>query len=179
VLVGTLTDGDIRRGLLKNLNIKNSVGEFMNTSFKFLKEAEFSLEEVEQYKQQGVRLLPVVDAQIKIKRLVNFTSQSTVLPIDVLIMAGGEGQRLRPLTETTPKPLLKVGTKPIIEHGIDRLITFGVNNFHISIKYLGEQMINFFGDGSSKNVSINYVKEEQKLQALLLWLRVSEMIPFC
>ena len=162
-LVGTLTDGDIRRGLLKNLNIKNSVGEFMNTSFKFLKEAEFSLEEVEQYKEQGVRLLPVVDAQTKIKRLINFTSQSTVLPIDVLIMAGGEGQRLRPLTETTPKPLLKVGSKPIIEHGIDRLITFGINNFHISIKYHGEQLVDYFGDGSSKNVNVSYVREEQKL----------------
>jgi dTDP-glucose pyrophosphorylase len=163
VLVGTLTDGDIRRGLLKNLNIKNSVGEFMNTRFKFLKEAEFLLEEVEQYKEQGVRLLPVVDAQTKIRRLINFTSQSTVLPIDVLIMAGGEGQRLRPLTETTPKPLLKVGSKPIIEHGIDRLITFGINNFHISIKYLGEQMVDYFGDGSSKSVNISYVREEQKL----------------
>jgi dTDP-glucose pyrophosphorylase len=163
ILLGTLTDGDIRRGLLKNLNIRNSVGEFMNTRFKFLKEAEFSLEEVEQYKEQGVRLLPVVDAQTKIKRLINFTSQSTVLPIDVLIMAGGEGQRLRPLTETTPKPLLKVGSKPIIEHGIDRLITFGINNFHISIKYLGEQLVDYFGDGSSKNVNISYVREEQKL----------------
>ena len=163
VLVGTLTDGDIRRGLLKNLNIKNSVGEFMNTRFKFLKEAEFSLEEVEQYKERGVRLLPVVDAQTKIIRLINFASQSTVLPIDVLIMAGGEGQRLRPLTETIPKPLLKVGSKPIIEHGIDRLITFGVNNFHISIKYLGAQLIDFFGDGSYKNVNISYVREEQKL----------------
>jgi dTDP-glucose pyrophosphorylase len=162
-LVGTLTDGDIRRGLLKNLNIKNSVGEFMNTRFKFLKESEFSLEEVEQYKEQGVRLLPVVDAQTRIKRLINFTNQSTVLPIDVLIMAGGEGQRLRPLTETTPKPLLKVGSKPIIEHGIDRLITFGINNFHISIKYLGEQLVDYFGDGSSKNVNVSYVREEQKL----------------
>jgi NDP-sugar pyrophosphorylase family protein len=78
-------------------------------------------------------------------------------------MAGGEGQRLRPLTETTPKPLLKVGSKPIIEHGIDRLITFGINNFHISIKYLGEQMVDYFGDGSSKSVNISYVREEQKL----------------
>lgn len=163
VLVGTLTDGDIRRGLLKNLNIKNSVGEFMNTGFKYLKESQFSLEEVERYKEQGVRLLPIVDAQTKIKRLINFTHQLTVLPIDVLIMAGGEGQRLRPLTESVPKPLLKVGNKPIIEHGIDRLITFGVNNISISIKYLGEQLISYFGDGSKKNVNINYIKEEQKL----------------
>lgn len=163
VLVGTLTDGDIRRGLLRNLNIRNSVGEFMNTGFKFLKESQFSLDEVEKYKEQGVRLLPVVDAQTKIKRLINFTHQSTVLPIDVLIMAGGEGQRLRPLTESVPKPLLKVGNKPIIEHGIDRLITFGVNNISISIKYLGDQLISYFGDGSAKNISINYIREDQKL----------------
>jgi dTDP-glucose pyrophosphorylase len=162
-LVGTLTDGDIRRGLLKNLNIKNSVGEFMKTQFKYLKEGDFTIETVEHYKVQGIKLLPVVDGKFRIKRLINFAFQSTILPIDVLIMAGGEGQRLRPLTESTPKPLLKVGTKPIIEHGIDRLITFGVNNFHISIKYLGNHLIDYFGDGSSKNVSVSYVKEEQKL----------------
>jgi dTDP-glucose pyrophosphorylase len=162
-LVGTLTDGDIRRGLLKDLNIKNFVGEFMNTKFKFIKEGEFTLEEVDQYKEQGVRLLPIVNAQTKIIRLINFTHQSTILPVDVLIMAGGEGQRLRPLTENIPKPLLIVGSKPIIEHGIDRLIKFGINNFYISINYLGEQMINYFGDGSSKNVNIIYITEEKKM----------------
>lgn len=163
VLVGTLTDGDIRRGLLKNLDTKSTVGEFMNTRFKFLKESEFTLEEVEQYRALGIWLLPIVDAQFQIKRLVNFNTQTSILPVDVMIMAGGEGQRLRPLTESTPKPLLTVGSKPIIEHGVDRLITFGVYNFHISIKYLAEQIIAFFGNGSAKNININYVTEEQQL----------------
>jgi dTDP-glucose pyrophosphorylase len=163
VLVGTITDGDIRRGLLRNLNVRNSIAEFMNTDFKYLNESRFSLEEVDRFKEQGVRLLPLVDDKIRIKRLVNFTNQSTILPIDVLIMAGGEGSRLKPLTELVPKPLLKVGNKPIVEYSIDRLMSFGVNNFNLSINYLGDQLISYFGDGSTKDINIKYVKENKKL----------------
>ena len=162
-LVGTITDGDIRRGLLRNLNIRDDVEKFMNLNYKFLKEGAFTLDEVESYKNKGVKLLPIVDEKFCIKRLINFSNQTTVLPIDVLLMAGGEGQRLRPLTEKIPKSLLMVGSKPIIEHNVDRLIAFGVNNFHVSINYLGEQLVDFFGDGSKKNVSVHYVREEMKL----------------
>jgi NDP-sugar pyrophosphorylase family protein len=78
-------------------------------------------------------------------------------------MAGGLGQRLRPLTLNTPKPLLIVGSKPIIEHNIDRLALFGIDDFWISVKYLGEQIQNYFGNGASKNISIEYVWEDEPL----------------
>ena len=78
-------------------------------------------------------------------------------------MAGGEGKRLRPLTETTPKPLLKVGGKPIIEYNIDRLKQVGVKNITLSINYLGDQLVDYFGDGTSKKLNIQYVREDKPL----------------
>ena len=78
-------------------------------------------------------------------------------------MAGGKGTRLKPLTIDTPKPLLKIADKPIIEYNIDRLNEFGVKNLHISVKYLGEQLEDFFKDGSSKNMKINYLWEDEPL----------------
>jgi len=87
----------------------------------------------------------------------------SMLPIDVLLMAGGEGQRLRPLTEKTPKPMLKLGSKPILEHNINRLKNFGIQNIHISIKYLGEQISNYFGNGKNLDLKINYIRERKPL----------------
>jgi NDP-sugar pyrophosphorylase family protein len=78
-------------------------------------------------------------------------------------MAGGKGQRLLPLTEQTPKPMLKVGEKPIMEHNLDRMALFGIDDFWISINYLGEQIESYFGDGSNKNINITYVKENEPL----------------
>lgn len=91
-------------------------------------------------------------------------------------MAGGKGKRLMPLTEKIPKPLLKVGDKPIIEYNIDRLIRYGVKNIHISINHLGQQLIDYFGDGSQKNVFINYVREDKPLGTIGSILLIDEFM---
>ena len=78
-------------------------------------------------------------------------------------MAGGRGERLRPLTDTVPKPMLKLGDKPIIEHNIDRLISYGISKIYISVRYLGQQIVDYFGDGSSKGISIEYIWEDDPL----------------
>jgi NDP-sugar pyrophosphorylase family protein len=78
-------------------------------------------------------------------------------------MAGGRGQRLQPLTNTTPKPLLKVGGKPIMEHNLNRLTKFGIDDFWVSVKYLGEQIEDYFGTGTQKNINIEYVWEKESL----------------
>jgi NDP-sugar pyrophosphorylase family protein len=78
-------------------------------------------------------------------------------------MAGGKGTRLRPLTEHTPKPLLKVGDKPIMEHNLDRLALYGIDDFWISVKYLGEQIEDYFGNGSNKSINLRYVWEDKPL----------------
>ena len=108
-------------------------------------------------------IFPVVDAQMKIINVVNFRHQKSYLPVDALIMAGGRGERLKPLTDNTPKPLLKVGDKPIIEHNIDRLNTYGIDDIWISVRYLGNQLVDYFKDGSEKALRINYVWEENAL----------------
>ena len=90
--------------------------------------------------------------------MINFRIKHSLLPVDAVIMAGGEGQRLRPLTEKTPKPLLKVGDKPIIEHTIDRLAFYGLKNMWLSVNYLANQMEEFVSDKIS-DISIQIVKE--------------------
>ncbi len=166
ILLGTITDGDIRRGLLNSLTLSDPVEKVMFSNFRFAKRGGDELEKVEALKELGIKLLPLLDDDGKILKLLNLSILRTILPLDVVIMAGGEGRRLRPLTEKTPKPLLRVGSKPILEHSIDSLVNFGVENFWLCIGYLGEQIESYFQDGSSKGINITYVKEEKPLGTL-------------
>ncbi len=81
-------------------------------------------------------------------------------------MAGGRGDRLRPLTDSAPKPMLKVGDKPILEHNLDRLISFGVSDIYISVKYMKEQIMDYFGNGENKGIKITYIEEDVPLGTL-------------
>jgi dTDP-glucose pyrophosphorylase len=159
-LVGTLTDGDIRRGLLSGKTISSKVDEVMHTKFRYLKKNEYDLNKLREYREKKIEVVPVLDEDGKILQIISLNEKTSLLPVDAVIMAGGIGERLRPLTEKTPKPLLKVGDKPIIEHNVNRLIKFGIDKIIISINYLGDQIKEYFGDGSSKEVSIKYIKEE-------------------
>ncbi|MFN5885182.1 MAG: sugar phosphate nucleotidyltransferase, partial [Bacteroidota bacterium] len=157
------TDGDVRRGLLGGLKIEDEVTRYMRDQFRYIHKNDYKVTDITKAKELGIQILPVVDSEKRIVRLINFSAHKSYLPLDAVIMAGGEGMRLRPLTETLPKPLLKVGSKPIMEHGIDRLIQFGVENINVSINYMGDKLIEHFGDGSSKGISIGYVRETEKL----------------
>jgi len=162
-LIGTVSDGDIRRGLLREVHIEDSVINVMNKNFKHLKQKDGNKNKIHDLKQGSITLIPVLDEQGKLISIVDITKKRGVLPLDAVIMAGGKGKRLRPLTLKTPKPLLKVGDKPIIEYNIDRLSLFGINHLNISVNYLGEQLVDYFGDGSSHDISIKYVWEEKPL----------------
>lgn len=162
-MIGTITDGDIRRALIGDATVNTPVEKVMYKDFRYIRQDGFSLEQFHAYKKEGITLLPVLDAEGHIISIRNLTQLKSMLPIDVVIMAGGEGQRLRPLTENTPKPLLVVGDKPIIEHNIDRLVKFGVYNIHITLRYLGQQIEDYFGNGSGKCAHIRYVTELNKL----------------
>lgn len=161
-LVGTLTDGDIRRGFIKGLTLNDPVNKFMTTSFSSIKDG-FSVYDYKKVREKGVRLIPVLDSQNKILKVYDLKKRKSILPLEAMIMAGGRGERLRPLTDKTPKPMLPLGIKPIIEHNIDRLISYGIEKIYISVKYLGEQIEEYFGDGSSKGIQIEYVWEDQPL----------------
>lgn len=161
-LVGTLTDGDSRRGLLNGLQISDVVEKFMRLDFFFVK-SDYKLEDILIAKRQSIRVLPIIDQNNRIIKLINFEFLYSSLPVDAFILAGGEGIRLRPLTENIPKPMLKIGSKPILEHCINLLMRYGIDNIQISVNYLGNMIIDYFKDGSDHGVNISYVTEETKL----------------
>lgn len=162
-LIGSITDGDIRRGLLNGIALDDSVVTVMYANFKFIRDEDYNQNELNSIRSAGIKLLPVLDHNNRIKKILNLSMLKGLLPVDVVIMAGGEGKRLRPLTEKKPKPLLPVGNKPIIEHNIDRLLCYGIEHFWISIGYLGEQIENYFGNGGNKGINVQYVREHAPL----------------
>lgn len=162
-LIGSLTDGDLRRGFIKGLGFENSIIDFIQSNPKFIFKDEFDQDKMEEYRKRNFKIIPIIDKNHHIVDVLNFRFRSTLLPIDAVLMAGGEGKRLRPLTENTPKPLLQVGDKPIIEHNVDRLVKVGIHNIYLSINYLGDQIEEYFGDGSAKDININYIREDKPL----------------
>lgn len=166
-MVGTLTDGDIRRNLVNNgMIFNNPVSEFMFRNFTYLEQNNKDYLDIRPFIQKGIDLLPVLDDKMNIAKIYNLNITKAILPVHAVIMAGGDGVRLRPLTNDTPKPMLKVGSKPIIERNVDRLIKFGIDNITISLRYLGEKISDYFGDGRSRGVKISYVREESPLGTL-------------
>lgn len=162
-LVGSLTDGDLRRGFIKGLGFEDSILSFIQGNPKFIYEDEYDPTKIENFKKNNLKIIPVLSKEGKIVDILNFRTKIALIPADAVLMAGGEGKRLRPLTEKTPKPLLMVGDKPIIEYNIDRLINFGIKKINLSINYLGEQLVDYFKDGTSKGIEIKYVKEDKPL----------------
>lgn len=173
-LLGSLTDGDLRRGFIKGLGFDNSIVEFIQPHPSFIYVGENAVEKLEFFKSKNFKIIPILDNDKQIIDIINFRETSTRIPVDAVLMAGGEGKRLRPLTEKTPKPLLKIGGKPIIEHNIDRLAKVGIKNINLSINYLGDQIMDYFGDGATKNLNIKYVKEEKPLGTIGSILLVNE-----
>lgn len=162
-LLGSLTDGDIRRGLINGVEVSGLVNKIIQPNPKFIRKGEKNLEKIIEYREGNYRILPVLDNENTVVNVINFRLIRSYLPVDAVIMAGGKGTRLRPLTEHTPKPLLKVGDKPIMEHNLDRLALYGIDDFWISVKYLGEQIEDYFGDGSNKSINLRYVWEDKPL----------------
>lgn len=162
-LEGSLTDGDVRRGFLHGLNFENKVKDFVQPNPRYLRKSLFSIDEVITYRAQNFRIIPVLDDDNRIVSIINFRIQKSYLPIDVVVMAGGRGERLKPLTDSVPKPLLPVGDKSIIEHNLDRLITYGVDHIWISVRYLADQIKTHLGSGTLKDVSIQYIHEGEPL----------------
>jgi len=162
-LVGSLTDGDIRRGLIKGITIDNTINDVIQENPRFVRKGETDIQKIIEYREGNYRIIPVLDKDNVIVNIINFRFFKSYLPIDAVVMAGGRGERLRPLTDNTPKPLLKIGDKPIIEHNIDRLVSYGVDDFWLSVRYLGEQLEDYFKDGSQKNIKTDYIWETEPL----------------
>lgn len=162
-LLGSLTDGDVRRGLLDNYTIEDTIDQIIQKNFRYIRKGDNDIKKIIEYRDANYRIIPILDNNDLVVNVINFRNIKSYLPIDVVIMAGGRGQRLQPLTDTIPKPLLKVGEKPIMEYNLDQLAKFGIDDFWVSLKYLGKQIENYFGSGKEKNINIEYVWEKESL----------------
>lgn len=145
-MVGTITDGDIRRKLVDGLPLDAPVSDAMHREFCFLKKNDVDVRQLRHFRARNITLIPLLDSDNRIVDIYDLKKQQSVLPIDAVLMAGGKGERLRPLTEKTPKPLLKVGDKTIIDHNIDRLISYGVEHISVTVNYLKEQIETHFAE---------------------------------
>tara|TARA_B100000674_G_scaffold474137_1_gene465780 strand:- start:377 stop:1432 length:1056 start_codon:yes stop_codon:yes gene_type:complete len=164
-LVGTLTDGDIRRGLLHGETLDTHVEKLMNRQFHCAGVDASDSDILKIMRQEVLRQIPVIDAQGRIKRLFLQQELATeaVFHNAVVLMAGGKGTRLRPHTENCPKPMLLVDDKPMLEILLEQFISSGFSKFYFSVNYLKEQIIDYFGDGASWGVSIKYLIEDKPL----------------
>ncbi len=160
-LLGTLNDGDVRRAILKGCSLNDSVKTAMYTS-PIVAHQQDSLQLL--YKNTLVKFIPIIDDSSRVVDLYlvdignNFTRDNLVV-----LMAGGMGTRLHPLTKELPKPLIKIGGKPILLLILERFISLGFNRFILTVNYKSEMIIEYFGDGSRWNVSIEYVHEPKQL----------------
>lgn len=164
-LLGTLTDGDIRRGLLKGLDLNSSIesiifrtptiGIISNTKEEILRLA----------LSKKLHQIPIIGDNGKILGIHEI--EELVKPKDkinkVILMVGGLGKRLRPLTETTPKPMLRVGNKPILQTIVEKFAEYGYTNIVMCVNYKSDIIQDYFGDGSKFGVNIEYILEEQRM----------------
>ena len=163
-MVGTVTDGDIRRSLLRGGGLDTQVSQSMNRDFKYIKKSDSFSPESFMIKN-SIHHAPVLDEKGLIVDVffIDDINRENCLDNPVVIMAGGQGKRLRPLTENCPKPMLPIGGKPMLEIIIEQLTSDGFSNIYISVNYLKEQIISYFKDGSDWHASIKYLHENKPL----------------
>ena len=160
---GSLTDGDVRRALLSGMSVNQSVQDAMNKNFHCVKDID-NYEEIKKLKEEDLKIVPFVTPDNKIIELIDLTKTKTILPLDAFIMAGGKGIRLKPYTDSIPKPMLQLNDRPIIAHNIDRLLTFGVKKFYVSVNHLKEQIKNFLEiQYKDSSIEIVFVEEDAPL----------------
>ncbi len=169
-LVGTVTDGDIRRAVLSGCSLEDPIQGIYNQSPSFITTSTYDLDRVRKILlDQKVDLIPIVNEKNEVVDYITWKSafsghgfhekQTGSINMPVIIMAGGKGTRLEPVTTIIPKPLIPVGPKTIAEHIMDRFANCGVNEFYFTLNYLGE-MIKAYLSSSDYGVKINYVFED-------------------
>lgn len=164
-ICGVVIDGDIRRGFLRGLAMDSPVTEVMNREFASVGRDVDRAAVLDMMKALVIRQMPVIDTDGKLVGLHFFNDLlgTTIKPNVAVIMAGGKGTRLRPLTENCPKPMILVAGRPILERVVLHLVGYGIRKIYLSINYLGERIESHFGDGSRFGCSIEYLREEKAL----------------
>lgn len=164
-MVGTLTDGDVRRGLIRGHVLESPVSNVMHRDFHYLCADNDNFEYLRKLKRSQIHLIPLLDTDNKIIEAIDLQTTANIIPMDAVLMAGGRGERLRPLTISTPKPLLQIGNKAIIDYNVDELVRNGVNNIFVTVNYLHEQIENHFKT-PHKGVNVKCILEPKRLGTL-------------
>ncbi len=171
-LMATVTDGDIRRALLAGLSLETPVHTLIEQEHPERHArpltATVDTPEAELFRlmsQHTLRHIPIVDDTGRVVRVALLSNliKRYELPLTAVVMAGGYGTRLRPLTETLPKPMLPVGNRPLLELIIDQLSRSGIRRVHLTTHYKADVITQHFGDGREFGIEIHYVQEEQPL----------------
>ncbi len=165
VMTGTVTDGDIRRGMLNGVTMDESVASVLHTDFKAIRtdmHPMARLEAMRNARGRSIRLLPELNHRGEIVRLIDLADTPTLLPLSAILMAGGKGERLRPITLSTPKPLLKVGGRPIIDYNIGNLARCGISDVWVTTRYLASQIKEYFAV-PRHGITVKCVEEEKPL----------------
>jgi dTDP-glucose pyrophosphorylase len=163
-LLGTVTDGDVRRGLLRGVSLDDPASAVLNPSPTVAREGDDRDAILALMRRRQIHQVPVLDGQGRIvdlqvlDRLIGTTRDNWVV-----LMAGGRGERLRPYTDETPKPLLQVGAKPILDTILENLVSQGFRRIYLSVNYLAEQIEARFGDGRKWGAEIRYLRESAPL----------------
>ena len=165
LVVGLVTDGDIRRGLLAGQTLQSPVSGVMTKDYIFVTAEMDRSGVLDLMKAASIRHVPILDGE---RRLLGIHFLEVLLgteqkPNFAVIMAGGEGRRLRPLTDRTPKPMLRVAGRPILERVVLLLVGYGIRRIYIAVNYRSEVIIEHFGDGSHFGCRIEYLRESTPL----------------
>lgn len=165
VLLGTVTDGDLRRALLAGAVLDDRVGAHMRRDYTSVLPAAGRAEALDLMRALAVQQIPIVDQSRRLRglHLLREIIGAVQRPNWGVIMAGGKGMRLRPLTEVVPKPMIRVAGRPILERLVLHMVGFGIRRLFLSINYLGSMIEEHFGDGSQFGCTIEYLREEQPL----------------
>jgi dTDP-glucose pyrophosphorylase len=165
LLLGTITDGDIRSALLDGLTLDDSIESLYNRNPIVCYENEDNELIIEKAIKKKIYQIPIVNRKNEIVGIedINELLRPKIKKNTVIIMAGGMGTRLRPLTENTPKPMLKVGTKPILHTIIENFKKYGFLKFILCVNYKSDVIVNYFGDGSAFGIELEYVYEEERM----------------
>lgn len=164
-LIGVLTDSDVRRALLSGAELGFSIRNYYQRDFKSVSEGVSGRQIEKVIRDFGVLQLPVLDADGRCSRIISRDRyfDSFAAETSVVFMVGGRGERLRPLTDNLPKPMLEIAGKPILEIILESYIRAGFRKFYFSVNYMAEKIFEHFGNGNNWGVSIQYLHENSPL----------------
>ena len=163
IIIGSISDGDIRRGIIKGNSLNDEISLFANKKFNFLKHDEYSFRDIKTLREKGHSLIPILYPNMKLHDLIILKNKKNILPISVIIMAGGLGKRLYPLTKDCPKPLLKIRNKHVVDYCIELMLEYGINDFNFCINYQHEKFLKYFEKLAKNGINLRYRVEEKRM----------------